>query len=280
MLRVVSGFSLPGAVFLTDGERAVLAHGQGVEVWKASRVGTDLPLLRGLAALWATLRDSWKAMGLLPETRGITPLEALLAALLTLLLLPVPLALGLVLPMRVADALLDRQTQPFLYYALFEALSLAGLLAYFRLLVLLPPFRSLLRYHGAEHMVVHLLERGLPLTLEEARRQSPYHPRCGTAFLGMSFLLAVLFYGLFLPLPEGNPLLFLGLKLGLLPLLVGVSYELFRLMPRVPALMALGLFLQRFTVERPGDEELEVALKAARELVGRGDLAHGPEPSS
>lgn len=273
MARVISGFSLPGAVFLTDGERAVLAHGQGVEVWGASRVATDLPFLRGLAALWATLRDYWKALDLLPETRGTTPLEAFLATLLTLLLLPVPLALGLLLPMRVADALLDRQAQPFLYYALFEALSLAGLLAYFRLLLLFSPFRSLLRYHGAEHAVAHLLDRGLPLTLEEARRQSPYHPRCGTAFLGMSFLLAVVFYGLLLPLPEGNPLLFLGLKLGLLPLLVGVSYEFFRFMPRVPALMALGFALQRLTVEKPGDEELGVALKAARVLVGQGGLA-------
>lgn len=135
----------------------------------------------------------------------MNPLEAVLAVFLNLLLLPLPLLFLFVFPLYLAGSLFSRSEEPFLYYLVYELSSLAFALLLLRLMTLPAPFRPMLRYHGAEHKVAWVLEKGLPLTLEEARRQSIYHPRCGTAFLLLTALLAVVFYGLLLPLSDGVP---------------------------------------------------------------------------
>ncbi len=264
------GFALPGGVGFTDGERLAVAwrDGDGVRVHllPATRVPKLPPVLRGVALLLAMLRDAWRALGTAPEVAATRPLEAFLALLLTLLLAPLPLLLALYLPMRGADALLERGEHPFLWYLAFESLSLALLLAYFRLMASLPWSGRVLSLHGAEHQVAHALERGLPLEEEAVRGMPLLHPRCGTNFLALSALVAALFYALVLPLPSGHPL-FLPLKLLLLPLAAGLGYEVHRLAERFPLLLRLGYLFQRLTVAPPSPEDREVAIRAARSLL-------------
>lgn len=260
------GASLPGMVMFTDGKRVSVAYrdgeGIGVATFAATPVPPLPPLLRGVGALFAMVRDAWRASAHLPDLKGFTPLEALLSGVLSLLTGGLLLFLVLVLPVRLVDGVVERSQNPFLWYGLFEFLSLLVLLAFFRLMALLPWSGRVLQLHGAEHQVAHAFARNLPLEEEAVREMPVLHPRCGTNFLGLSALVAALFYALVLPLPGGHPL-FWPLKLLLLPVAVGLGYEAFLLAQRFPLLLTLGYLFQRITVGKPSPEDRKVAIAAA-----------------
>jgi uncharacterized protein YqhQ len=119
-------------------------------------------------------------------------------------------------------------------------------------------------YHGAEHKVVFNFESGQPVTVAAAQRFTTFHPRCGTSFLFVLFFLAVPVYAL-IPF-DGFVAKFLC-RIALLPLLVGLSYELIRFAARrrgsfLAALTAPGLWMQRITTQPPSDDQTAVAICA------------------
>jgi uncharacterized protein YqhQ len=119
-------------------------------------------------------------------------------------------------------------------------------------------------YHGAEHKVVFNFESGTPVTVENAQKFVTFHPRCGTSFLIVVMLISMLVYAL-LPF-DGFAARFLA-RIALLPLIVGISYELIRFAAKRPgSLMAMlttpGLWLQRVTTQPPSDEQTAVAIHA------------------
>jgi uncharacterized protein YqhQ len=119
-------------------------------------------------------------------------------------------------------------------------------------------------YHGAEHKVVFNFESGDPVTVPNAQRFTTFHPRCGTSFLFVLFFLAIPVYAL-IPF-DGFVAKFLC-RLALLPLLIGVSYELIRFAARrrgslLSALTAPGLWMQRITTQPPSDDQTAVAIHA------------------
>ena len=125
-------------------------------------------------------------------------------------------------------------------------------------------------YHGAEHKTIACYEAGLPLTVENARTQTRFHPRCGTSFLFVVMIVGILFTALFAW--GDNPLLRMALRLALLPAIVAVSYEINRYAGRYDnvltrVLRAPGLFMQRFTTFEPDDSMLEVAIAAMNHVI-------------
>jgi uncharacterized protein YqhQ len=119
-------------------------------------------------------------------------------------------------------------------------------------------------YHGAEHKVVFNFESGQPVSVPNAQRFTTFHPRCGTSFLFVLFLLAIPVYAL---IPFDGFLAKFVCRLALLPVLVGVSYELIRFAARrrgslLAALTAPGLWMQRITTQPPSDEQTAVAIHA------------------
>jgi uncharacterized protein YqhQ len=119
-------------------------------------------------------------------------------------------------------------------------------------------------YHGAEHKVVFNFESGQPVTVAAAQRFTTFHPRCGTSFLFVLFFLAVPVYAL-IPF-DGFVAKFLC-RIALLPLLIGLSYELIRFAARrrgsfLAALTAPGLWMQRITTQPPADDQTAVAIHA------------------
>jgi uncharacterized protein YqhQ len=121
-------------------------------------------------------------------------------------------------------------------------------------------------YHGAEHKVVFNYEKGLPLTVENARAQSRLHPRCGTSFLLFVLVVSIFVFAL---IPKTAPFLVkFGGRIVLVPLIAGLSYEVLRLTakkraaPLFALLVAPGLALQRITTQEPTDDMLEVAITA------------------
>lgn len=127
-------------------------------------------------------------------------------------------------------------------------------------------------YHGAEHKTIFCYEAGLPLTVENVRKQPRHHPRCGTSFLFMviaiSILVSTVVFGIW---PVHNALWRFVAHLLMLPIIVGVSYEFNRWAgrhdgPVTKLLTAPGLWLQNFTTFEPDDSMIEVGIKAL-ELV-------------
>jgi uncharacterized protein YqhQ len=138
------------------------------------------------------------------------------------------------------------------------------LMGYLLLLSRLKDIRRVFQYHGAEHKVVFNFESGQPVTLENAQAFETYHPRCGTNFLAVVILVSFLFYPL-LPIDGFLPRLLV--RIALLPLVAGVSYEVIRFAAKHPGtLLALiskpGLWLQRITTKQPDDSQAAVAIHA------------------
>jgi uncharacterized protein YqhQ len=124
--------------------------------------------------------------------------------------------------------------------------------------------RRMFQYHGAEHKVVFNFESGQPVTVENAQKFVTFHPRCGTSFLLLVMVLAILVYPL---VPFDGFAAKLIARIALLPLIVGISYELIRYAARhqqglMATLTAPGLWLQRVTTQPPSDQQTMVAIQA------------------
>lgn len=124
--------------------------------------------------------------------------------------------------------------------------------------------RRVFEYHGAEHKVVFNYESGQAVTVENAQRFTTFHPRCGTSFLMVVMVVALLFYA-FLPF-DGFVAKFVA-RVALLPLIAGVSYEMIRFAARrrgslLAMMTAPGLWLQRVTTKPPSDDQTAVAIHA------------------
>jgi uncharacterized protein YqhQ len=124
-------------------------------------------------------------------------------------------------------------------------------------------------YHGAEHKTIACYEAGEELTVENTRKHTRFHPRCGTSFLFVVMIVSILFYSLF---TWSNPLVRVCIRLLFLPVIVGISYEFNRFVGRhdnglTKALRAPGMMLQRFTTAEPDDSMLEVAILALQSVI-------------
>jgi uncharacterized protein YqhQ len=143
-------------------------------------------------------------------------------------------------------------------------------LSYLLLISLIKDIRRVFRYHGAEHKVVHTWEAAEELTVENARRKSTLHPRCGTSFLLFVMVVSIVVFSLFKF--DSFWTIFLS-RLVLVPVVSGLSYELIRFSaPRYQRgffrmIVLPGLALQRITTKEPSDDQLEIAIRALQEAL-------------
>jgi uncharacterized protein YqhQ len=143
-------------------------------------------------------------------------------------------------------------------------------LTYIILISFLKDIRRVFQYHGAEHKVVHTWEAGEELLVENARRKSTLHPRCGTSFLLVVMVVSIIIFSIFKF--SAFWAIFLS-RLVLVPVVSGLSYELIRLSASrcqkgFFRLMVLpGLTLQRITTKEPSDDQLEIAIRALKEAL-------------
>ena len=157
-------------------------------------------------------------------------------------------------------------------------LRIAVLVAYMLLVSLMKDIKRTFQYHGAEHKTIFCYEHGMPLTVENVRRERRFHPRCGTSFL-ILMLLVGMFISFFIdPLAilitgKVPPTIVRSLiKLLLLPIVMGVGYELIKLAGRhdnafTRIISAPGMWLQHITVLEPDDSMIECAIKAFTEVI-------------
>ncbi|HET6944204.1 MAG TPA: DUF1385 domain-containing protein [Gaiellaceae bacterium] len=166
------------------------------------------------------------------------------------------------------------------WFVIIEGLIRVSIfILYLGLISLLPDLRRVFQYHAAEHKAINAYEAGDELEPEQVQRYSLIHPRCGTAFMLWVMVIAVFVFAFF-----GRPVWYwlVAERILLLPLIAGLAYELIRFAGRhqenrvLMALLAPGMWLQRLTTRQPTLDQLEVSIRALREVL-QLEERRGPE---
>jgi uncharacterized protein YqhQ len=158
-------------------------------------------------------------------------------------------------------------------FVVVEGLIRVGIfIAYLVLISFLPDLRRVFQYHAAEHKAINAYEAGEELTPERVQRFSLIHPRCGTAFLLWVMVIAIFVFAFF-----GRPAWYWLIlsRIAMLPVIAGLAYELIRFAGKhqgnrfLMAVLAPGLWLQRLTTRQPTLDQIEVSIRALREVLRR-----------
>jgi uncharacterized protein YqhQ len=170
----------------------------------------------------------------------------------------------------------------FLHNLIEGLIKLVLLVAYIMLIAQTPLIKRLFQYHGAEHKVITAYENGDPLTVEHVQKYNTLHYRCGSSFIVLTVIVGIFLYSL--PVFEWSSIWErLGIRLMLLPVVIGISYEVLRFtnsVRNVPLLRYLGypgLWLQLLTTREPTDDQVEVAI-ASFERMLEADRCNGLRP--
>ncbi len=147
--------------------------------------------------------------------------------------------------------------------------------AYIALVSLMKDIKRTFMYHGAEHKTIFCYENGLELTIENVKKQSRFHPRCGTSFIFVIIIISVIIssaVSVTFPELRNQAVIWMGIKILILPLVTGLSYEFIKYAGRhdnifVKILAAPGLWMQRLTTKEPDEDMIEVALAAFNAVV-------------
>lgn len=258
-----------------------------------------LPVVRGVFNFVDSMRGGYKCLMRSAEIAGLEDLEeekkegeeksekkgtsALMNALMVVsVVLAVLLAVGLFIALPSFLYTLLGKWIPFfsperrLVRALFEGVfKVVVLVGYLALVSLMKDIRRTFMYHGAEHKTIFCYESGLELTVENVRGQKRFHPRCGTSFLIIIVIVSIL-VSLLIPTEFGTwavpTYLRVAIKLLLLPIIMGVGYELIKFAGRYDNLLtriisAPGVWLQKLTVFEPDDAMIECAISSMKEVI-------------
>ena len=176
----------------------------------------------------------------------------------------------------------DRISSAALLNVIEGGVRLGLFLGYILLIGRMKDIQRVFAYHGAEHMSIHAMEHDEELSVDNVRKYTTLHPRCGTAFLLLVVLIAILVF-----LALGHPPLWIRIvsRIALLPVIAGISYEVLRIHGRYSAnrilkvLLGPGLLLQMLTTRRPDDDQIEVAIAALKAAVAADEGMGGASPA-
>ena len=190
--------------------------------------------------------------------------------------------LFLIIPLFLTRLLNPYIDSSLVFHLIEGAIRLAIFIAYLKLVGLLPDIKRIFTYHGAEHKVVNAYEHGAPLEVEVVKTHDKAHVRCGTSFLFVVLVIAILVFAL-----VGRPALWLMVlsRILFIPVIAALGYEFIHFgarhtkNPLVKAVLLPGLWLQGMTTKEPGDDQIEVALAALKKAL-EIDAEEMPQPSS
>lgn len=252
-----------------------------------------LPLIRGAVSFVESLIGGYKAMMLSAEISGYTDIEdedkktepkeekkrgALINALMILagvLGFAIAIVLFLLIPRLVVagiELIAGKNLSSVSHAAIEQGIKLVVLVLYVYLVSLMKDIRRVFMYHGAEHKTIFCYESGLPLTVENVRKQRRFHPRCGTSFMILmilvSFVVSTVVQLLFKGVYE-NAAVWVAVKIVMIPIICGIGFELLRFCGKydnwlTKIIAAPGLWLQRITTKEPQDDMIEIAIAALK----------------
>ena len=172
---------------------------------------------------------------------------------------------------------------PLIFNLIDGFIRLIIFIAYLKLMTLVPDIKRVFAYHGAEHKTINAYEDGAPLEVEAARKYSTAHMRCGTSFLFVVLIIAIIVFAL-----VGLPSLWLMVlsRILLIPVIAALGYEVIYFGANhaknglVRVVVAPGLWLQALTTREPDDSQLEIALAALKKVIEVDQLEEATQASS
>jgi uncharacterized protein YqhQ len=236
-----------------------------------------LPVIRGVMALGESLAIGFRALAIsanyAAQAEGADPAEAEKELSRGALIFAFAIAIGFAVALFKVTPGLITEALPIKsggWFVIVEgAIRVSIFVAYLGLISLLPDLRRVFQYHGAEHKAINAYEAGEELDPETVQRYSLILPRCGSAFLLWVMVIAVFVLAFF-----GRPSWYWLIveRIALLPFIAGLAYELIRFAGKhqnrvVMTILAPGLWLQRLTTREPSLEQLEVSIRALREVL-------------
>ncbi len=259
------------------------------QIWdnKPARVWNRIPLVRGVVNMVSSLVVGYRCLMKSAEisTEGLEEEEPsrlekwleeklgdnlMKAVMLVGSVLGVVIAVGLFMFLPAWLVGLGEGVLPRWAMSLIEGFIKIGVfLAYMALVGLMPDMRRLFQYHGAEHKTIACYEAGEELTPENIRKYPRFHPRCGTSFIVIVLILGILIFSV---VTWSNALVRTVLKLCLLPVVVGIAYELIKLAGRYDNLFTRiisfpGLKIQHLTTREPDDSMIEAAIASMKPVI-------------
>ncbi|GFI15768.1 hypothetical protein IMSAGC009_00928 [Lachnospiraceae bacterium] len=190
--------------------------------------------------------------------------EGILMAITMIFSVAIAVGIFILLPYFITSLLNEYVRNASLLAIIEGAVRILIFLAYVVGISLMKDIHRLYQYHGAEHKCINCIEKGRPLTMHNVMRSSRIHKRCGTSFLFFVMFVSII---LFFFIRVDDPVLKILLRIALIPVIAGISYEIIRLAGRsdnifVRIISAPGMLLQRLTTKEPDESMVEVAMKS------------------
>ena len=282
-----------------DAIAVALRHPDGHIVYATERLDSGFhgtrwsrwPFVRGLVVLYETLvvGTRWlvRSANVQAQEAGVELGKGSVALMLGLTLVA-GVGVFFLLPLLIASVT-TANVQNGLVQHLVEGLVRVGIfLGYLAVIGRAPDIARVFQYHGAEHKTIHALEAGDPLTVAEVRKYPTAHQRCGTEFLVVVILLSIIAFSL---VGRQEPLVMIGSRILLIPVIAAVGYEILRFgarhrrNPLVKVLLYPGLLVQMITTKQPTDDMIEVAIVSMEQALeadgepvpaGSGDFPRQP----
>ena len=201
------------------------------------------------------------------ESENALPTGVLYGTLLVSLLFSV--GLFMLLPNFLADLIVPKEMVT-MYNVVENVIKVIIFIGYLTLVSQMKDIKRVFEYHGAEHKSIFCYENGEELTVENVKKFQRFHPRCGTSFLLFVIIISIVFFS-FLP-RFANVFANMAIRLLLMPIVAGVSYEIIKFAGRsknkcVMLLNKPGMWLQRLTTREPDDSQIEVAIASLKAVI-------------
>ena len=241
------------------------------------------PLLRGIFGLFESLKIGYSTLqwsaNIIADEENNKISNKFVDVLLTVFSVSLALALFFAAPIGLTSWLFDKDQDAFIFNLISGIFRVAFFIVYLGLISLMKDVHRLFQYHGAEHKTVYNFESGKKLNVFNAQQFPTQHPRCGTSFLFIIMIVAILSFAfldtvIMLYVNELKIWMRLVFHIPFMPVVAGLGYELLKLTAKYRknifflALAKPGLWLQNITTKQPDDEQVEVALKALEEAFG------------
>lgn len=248
------------------------------------------PIIRGTFVLYDALVTGIKALNFSANISGDEDTKLTTKDIVLSLLIAFAVAVGLfsILPVFVTSLFKPLRQNGVLFALVEGAIRTVIFLIYIWIISFIPDIKRVFQYHGAEHKSVHTYEAGEDLTVENAKKYSTLHPRCGTSFLMITMIAAIIVFSILGAFGPMNILWKIFWRIVLIPVVAGLAYEFQRFTakhlnnPAFKPLAMPGLWLQKLTTKEPDTSQLEVGLAALKaslnlEYEEREQIENGDE---
>ena len=277
---VIEGVMIRGmhivSVAVRNPQGAISTHTEPISSWFNSFI-RKIPFIRGVLVMAETLAIGMKALTYSANVAAGEDEEFGKGSIILMLVLSLSFAIGFffLLPVFASKGFESLVDSNLLANILEGVIRLILFLLYVIIIGRTEDIRRVFMYHGAEHMAVHAYENGEKLTTESVSKYPTAHPRCGTAFLLVVMLVAIVVFA-FIP---RDPLWWLiTSRIVLIPAIAAASYEAIRLSgvysgnPLLKVISVPGLVLQRLTTRQPEPDQIEVAIVAMQEAISHDEM--------